>query len=149
MPLFIIILLYATLECNINIFKIDENGIKINNPFVKFRNISWDEIKDIYIYQFNGTEKIRLPYKFNNKGVYKRRKYGKYGIGGVPIYIPRKIPNKWIFIDDGRGDNGENIFEYFVPLDKWSIIRIPYTNDIFSALEKNYKKGFIQKIIEL
>ena len=96
---------------NLKILEVDENGIIFKNIFFKINSLSWSDVKDIYLYQFNGTEKIRIPYKQNKSSVQKRRKFGRFNIGGVIVFVPRKIPTKWIFIDDGRGDNGENIFE--------------------------------------
>ena len=148
-PILIILLIFEALINNLNILIIDENGLKIKNTFVKIKELSWNEIKDIYIYQFKGTEKIRVPYKTNKAGVSKQRRYGKYNLGGTIVFVPRKIPIKWIFIDDGRGDNGKNIFEYLLPLKKGAIIRLLYNDDIVSTLMRNYKKEIIEKTIEI
>ena len=139
-PIFIILFIVIALMDGMNILKIDENGIRIKNFFVKINNLSWSEINDVYIYQFNGTNKIKIPYK--------RKKYGKFNIGGTIGFMPRKITKKWIFVDDGRGDNGDNIFEYFIPLRKGAIIRLKYNDCIISTIKKYYKEEIIEKIIE-
>jgi len=145
----IIILIIVTLIDGLHLLAIDDNRIKIRNTFVKIKNLYWNEIMDIYVYQFNGTEKIRIPYKVNEKGVYKRRSYGRFNNGGTIGVVPKKIPTKWIFIDDGRGDNGENIFEYFVPLRKGAIIRLKYNDKIILTIKKYYQKEIVEKTIEL
>ena len=140
---------FNALKYKINIFIIDEKGVRVRNVFAEIIAVSWQDVKDIYVYQFNGIEKIRIPYNINRKGARKYRKYGKYNIGGTVVFIPRKIPTKWIFIDDGRGDNGENIFEYLVPLEEGAIIRMKYNKNVFEAIKKEYQKDMIEKAIEI
>ena len=149
LPIPIVILFYAVLASYINILEINEVGLKVRNTFKELKELAWHEIKDIYIYQFNGTDKIRVPYKVNKSGVHKHRKHGLYNFGGVLIYVPRKIPTKWIFVDDGRGDNGENIFEYLVPLQKGSIIKFRYSDKIVKNITKIHNKELISKTIGL
>jgi len=146
-----LVLLFAfdALIYRLNIIKINAKGIAVRNAFVEIIDISWQEVKGVYIYQFTGTEKIRIPYKTTNRGVRRRRKYGNYNLGGAVVYVPRKIPKKWIFIDDGRGENGENIFEYLVPLEKGSIVKMKYKEKIFEAIKENYQKEIIEKTVEI
>jgi len=141
----VILLVLEALKNNLNILKIDDNGVKLRNAFVEINKYSWHEIKNIYVYQFVGTDRIKVPYKVDRTGTYKQKNYGRYNVGGKIVFVPRRMPTKWIFIDDGCGDNGENILEYLVPLKKGAVVRLLYNDDIISALEKNYQKEIIKK----
>ena len=149
LPIFIVVLIFETMLNNLIILKIDENGINVKNAFIRIQKFSWSEIKDIYVYQFDGTERIKVPYKVDKKGGYKYRRYGRYNLGGTIVFVPRKIPQKWIFIDDSRGDNGENIFEYLKPLKKDAIIRLVYNESVLLVIKKYYKKEVVEKVIEV
>ena len=132
-----------------NTLKVDENGIRVRNAFIQLRDISWEEVKGVYVYQFYGGGKIRLPYKSGVSKIVKYRRYGRYNLGGTVITVPKKLPTKWIFIDDGRGESGENILEYLVPLVRGGIVRMEYTERIFEAIRQNYQKEIIGKYVEI
>lgn len=149
LPLIMLAFAFNALTNNFNILAIDENGIRIRNAFVKIKTLSWYEINNICVYQFNGTDKIKIPSKHNKKGVIKTKNSGRYNIGGVIINVPRNKPQKWIFIDNGVAENGENYFEYFVPLRKSAIIKLKYDKKIISAIKINYTKDIVEKTIEL
>ena len=133
---------------NFHILKIDERGVKIRNAFAKINNLSWSEIKDVYVYQFTGTDKIRVPYKVDRKGNQKWRKFGMYELGDKLIFVPKGKPTQWIFFDDGRGNSGENIFEYFGNLNKGDTIRLVYNDYVFSLIKKYYQKEIVYKTVE-
>jgi len=140
---------FNVLVYKFNIIKVDENGIKVRNAFAEIIDISWKEMSGVYIYQFNGTKKIRVLSKISKKGVYKYRKYGRHNLGGTSVFVPKKIPTKWIFIDDGRGENGENILEYLVSLRKGSVVRMKYKEKILEAIKENYQGEITEKTIEI
>ena len=136
------------------ILTINKSGIKFKNISEKINAFLWVEIKDIYVYKFNGTDNIRIPYippeqkKSYIKQDIEYKKYGSYNLNGKIIAVPKKKPGKWIFIDDGRGENGENIFEYFVVPKKGDAIRLPYKDKIILKFKEYYKKEIIEKTIE-
>jgi len=144
----IIFLARGALLYGVHILRINGNGITAKNAVAEIASIPWCEVKGIYIYQFTGIEKIRIPYKAGKNGARTYRQHGNYNIGGTIVLVPKKIPTKWIFVDDGRGENGENLFEYFVPLSKGAIIRMRYKDSILAAIQQNYQKQIVEKTIE-
>ncbi|MCL2173272.1 MAG: hypothetical protein FWB84_06515 [Candidatus Bathyarchaeota archaeon] len=144
--IFLALLVPATLfQAFINNYKkviISKQGIVVKNAVVKLCNLSWNDISGIYVYQFSDVEKIKVPQIFG-----KPRNYGKYNLGGEIVFVPRKKEVKWMFFDDGRGENGENILEYFIPMKKGSIIRLEYNQEVFNAISQFYTKEIIEKSV--
>ena len=140
-PILFVIIICCAYETSryINIISIDCNRIKVRTPFYKVNEFQWHEIKNIYVYQFDGTDNIEIACRKSGK----TKSYGKIYIPSGDIYVPRNVPKKWIYIDNGKGGNGENLFPYFAPLKKWGKIRLPHKKGIISFLEKKYPKEII------
>jgi len=149
LPALVLFILTMTLIDHYNTLKVDENGIRVRNAFIQLRDISWEEVKGVYVYQFYRIDRLRVPYTSRIRHVRKYKKHGMYNLGGVRIVVPKKLPTKWIFIDDGRGENGENILEYFVPLVRGGIVRMECTERIFEAIRRNYQGEILGKYVEI
>ena len=148
-PIIITLMIIFTLKECFYLVKLDGERILIRNIYGKFLVLKWSEIVDVYSYQFNGVENIQFPHITKHGPPFKLRRWGPYHVGGLHIFVPRKMPQRWIFIDDGRGDNGDNIFEYLLPLRKGSIMRIKHSDRLLAAIKEHYPGEIVEKTIEL
>ena len=79
MPLGIASFIFIALRFHINWLIVEETGITIKSCFGTIKSNEWNSIKNIFIYNFEETEKM---------------KSGRFGIGGLIINVPQKNTTK-------------------------------------------------------
>jgi len=130
----VVLMIFVILRYCINWANIDEKGIVLKSFFGMVKENKWNEVKDIIIYSFEGTEKVKSGYT---------------NLGGVRVYVPKKIPQKWIFVvTNMEEESGENILEYLLPQKKTMPIRLQHKESIIFAIKGFYEKSIIERTVK-
>lgn len=121
----VVIILWIILDSYVQVVKFKPHGVTINQGFMRYMHTKLENINGIKVVIFE-----QVP---------TRKKGTKlYGLRGM-YKIPKKIPSKWILInDDKKNINLNNIYSYLVPIRKHMSIKLMFEDKIMEYLKETY-----------
>ncbi len=114
--------LWIIADSYVQVIKFKKNGITINRGNIRYSHTKYDDIVELTVVTFT-----KFPQMKKGERLYGLRESYK---------MPKKIPDKWILIQDERGDrNISNIYSYLVPIRKYMPIKIVFDIEILEQLK--------------
>ncbi|MCL2797786.1 MAG: hypothetical protein FWD58_07005, partial [Firmicutes bacterium] len=94
--LVVILMIFYLMKSGVCWMVVDNKGIRLRNIFGIVKAHKWDAIKNIFVNDFKGTEKLPAVMVY----------------GTQKVNVPKKMPTKWIYVSISEEYSGENILEY-------------------------------------
>ena len=112
---------------------VDNKGIRLKNIFGTIKAHEWSGVKNIFINNFKGTEKLPAVMVY----------------GTQKVNVPKKMPTKWIYVSISEEYSGENILEYLLSPRKDLSLIMRYSEKIVLAIKQFYKNDLVEKTVHI